>query len=57
MWIYGDDKLLYKIPYLTTSMPFEFDINVIGVNQLNIKVKSVEVGDCYVALTDLALYK
>lgn len=57
VWIYGDNKLLYKIPYLTTSTPFKFDINVSGVNQLTIKVKSEEVGACYVALTDLALYK
>ena len=57
VWIYGDNKLLYKIPYLTTSTSFKFDLDVKGVNQLTIKVKSDEVGDCYVAFTDLALYK
>lgn len=57
VWIYGDNKLLYKVPYLTTSTPFKFDINVSGVNQLTIKVKSDKAAHCYVALTDLALYK
>lgn len=57
VWIYGDEKLLYKVPYLTTSTSFNMDIDVTGVNQLTIKVKSDEVGLCYVTFADLALYK
>lgn len=57
VWFYGDGKLLYKIPYLTPSAPFKIDIDVTGVNQLTIKVKSDEPDSRYVTFTDLALYK
>ena len=53
---YGDGKLLYKATNVTKTMPFNFDINLSGVNKLTIKT----TGDTYytyVALTDLALYK
>ncbi len=56
VWIYGDGDLLYKATKVTASMPFSFDIDVRGVNQLAIKV-STEGRYSYVALTDLALYK
>ncbi len=56
VWFYGDGKLLYKATNVTSSMPFSFDIDTKGVNQLTIKVKT-EQGNSYVALTDLALYK
>lgn len=56
VWFYGDGKLLYKATAVTSSMPFDVDINVKGVNQLNIKIKTQ--GDySYTALTDMALYK
>lgn len=56
IWFYGDGKLLYKATSVTSSMPFSFDIDTRGVNQLTVKVKT-EWDRCYVALTDLALYK
>lgn len=56
VWFYGDGKLLYKATNVTASMPFSFDINTKGVNQLTIKVKT-ERNYSHVALTDLALYK
>lgn len=54
-WIYGDDELLFSATGINDSMPFKFDVDVRGVNQITIKVKSE--GDCHVALTDLALYE
>lgn len=60
VWFYGDDKLLYKATGVTSSMPFHFDIDVSGVNQLVIKIHTQHeyvFDDGYVALTDLALYK
>lgn len=55
VWFYGDNKLLHKAKYVTTSMPFEFDVDTAGVNQLTIKIKCDDRS--YVALTDLALYE
>ena len=58
--IYGDDKLIYKATAVTASMPFKFDIDIKGVNQLTIKVRASDAygdGAVPVALTDLALYK
>ncbi len=56
VWFYGDNKLLYKATNVTSSMPFSLDIDTTGVNQLTIKMKA-QGYDCYIALTDLALYK
>lgn len=56
IWFYGDGNLLYKATKVTSSMPFTFDIDTRGVNQLTIKIKT-ESHDSYIALTDLALYK
>lgn len=56
VWFYGDGKLLYKATKVTSSMPFTFDIDTSGVNQLTIKLKT-ESGVNHIALTDLALYK
>ncbi len=55
VWFYGDNKLLYKATNVTSSMPFKFEIDTKGVNQLTIKIKTQ--GDGHIALTDLALYK
>ena len=52
---YGDNKLLYKATNVTSSMPFSIDIDVLGVNQLTIKIYSQQ--NSYIGLTDLALYK
>lgn len=57
VWFYGDGTLLYKATNVTSSMPFSFDIDVSGVNQLILKIKTDAFSDSYVALTDLALYK
>jgi len=57
IWFYGDGKLLYKATHITSSMPFDFDINTSGVNQLAVKIKTKSGNSSYVALTDLALYK
>ncbi len=56
VWFYGDGKLLHKATNVTASMPFTFDIDTRGVNQLTIKVKT-EREYSWVALTDLALYE
>lgn len=56
VWFYGDNKLLYKATNVTSSMPFTLDIDVKGVNQLTIKIKTQDYY-AHVALTDLALYK
>lgn len=56
VWFYGDGKLIYKATSVTSSMPFSFDIDTRGVNQLTIKFK-VEHSYSHIALTDLALYK
>ena len=56
VWFFGDGKLLYKATAVTSSMPFNLDINVKGVNQLTIKIKPQD-RYCHVALPDLALYK
>lgn len=55
VWFYGDNKLLYKATNVTSSMPFDLDIDLAGVNQLTIKLKSEK--SSYIALTDLALFK
>ena len=55
IFFYGDGKLLYKATAVNASMPFSFDINVTGVNQLTIKLKTSVQSN--VVLTDLALYK
>ncbi len=52
---YGDDELLYKATNVTASMPFSFDIDTRGVNQLSVKLRAADLS--HVALTDLALYK
>lgn len=57
VWFYGDGKLLYKATNVTSSMPFSFDIDTKGVNQLTIKLKTEDGYHSCVALTDLALYK
>lgn len=58
VWFYGDGKLLYKATNVTSSMPFTFDINLKGINQLVVKVKKSDtVYENYIAFTDLALYK
>ena len=59
VWIYGDNKLLYKATNVTSSMPFSFDVDIKGVNQLTIKTKpyNADYTRAIVALTDLALYK
>lgn len=57
---YGDGKLIYKATAVTASMPFKFDIDIKGVNQLTIKIRANDAygqGSVPVALTDLALYK
>lgn len=56
IWFYGDDTLLYKATAVNPAMPFSFELDVEGVNQLVIKVKT-ESRYSHVALTDLALYK
>ena len=48
--------VLYKANGITASMPFSFDIDVSGVNKIIIKL-STQGQECYVALTDLALYE
>ena len=56
--IYGDDTILYKAQGVNYSMPFSFDVDVEGINELVIEVSSVHRYDgSYVALTDLALYE
>ncbi len=57
VWFYGDNRLLYKATGVTNSMPFNIDINIKGVNQLAIKIKTTSTGGHCIALTDLALYK
>ena len=54
---YGDDKLIQRVNNVTTSMPFDFDINLAGVNKLTIKIVSGYTYSHYVALTDLVLSK
>lgn len=56
VWFYGDGKLLYKATAVTSSMPFALNIDVAGVNQLTVKLRSSEAYT-YLALTDLALFK
>ena len=56
VYFYGDNKLLYKATNVTSSMPFLFDIDTAGVNQLSIKIKTQYYGS-HIALTDLELYK
>ena len=57
IFFYGDGKLLYKATGVTSSMPFSFDLNIKGVNQLVVKIKCAQNSSSHVALTDLALYK
>ena len=49
-------EVLYKANGITASMPFSFDINTKGVNQIKVTVK-VQGYYSNVALTDLGLYK
>lgn len=51
-----NDTQLYRAVGVTATMPFTFDIDVKGVNKITIRVETQERG-CFVALTDLALYK
>lgn len=55
VYFYGDNKLIYKATSVSQTMPFAFDLNIKGVNNLVIKLGMG--GNTYVALTDLALYK
>ncbi len=55
VYFYGDNKLIYKATSVSQTMPFAFDLNIKGVNNLVIKLGMGS--DTYVALTDLALYK
>lgn len=62
VYFYGDDRLIKEVNAVTKTMPFEFDINVKGVNMLTIKIKDKYLyntydATTYPALTDLALYK
>ncbi len=57
VFFYGDGKLLYKATGVTSSMPFSFDLNIKGVNQLVVKIKCAQNSSTHIALTDLALYK
>ena len=57
VYIYGDGELLYKAIGLNYSMPFKFDIDIRGVNELEIKVTSERYYTANIALTDLALYE
>lgn len=57
VFFYGDGKLLYKATGVTSSMPFSFDLNIKGVNQLAVKIKCAQNSSTHIALTDLALYK
>ncbi len=57
---YGDGKLIKKIRAVTPTMPFDFNIDITGVNLLTIKVKDEYIDswvNTHTALTDLALYK
>ena len=53
---YGDGKLLYKATGVTKTLPFTLDIDVEGVNQLEIYYYSQD-NRGYIYLTDLGLYK
>ncbi len=55
VYIYGDEELLYRAKGVTNSMPFSFEVDVKGINQLSIHLASE--GVTFIALTDLALYK
>lgn len=63
VYIYGDDELLYKAVGVTDSMPFSFEADVRGVNELKIRIGIPVTNDegwkrtFHVALTDLALYE
>ena len=52
---YGDGLELARFAEVTTSMPFSFDINVEGVNNLKITVYA-NTDRTYVALTNLGLH-
>lgn len=52
---YGDGQLLHTAKSVTGSMPFNFNINISGVNSLEVKIVSHDT--YYIALTDLALYE
>ena len=55
---FGDGKLIKEIKAVTTTMPFDFNLNITGVNSLTIKIKECGVvRNTHIALTDLALYK
>ncbi len=55
---YADDRLIKEIKAVTTTMPFDFDLNISGVNSLTIKIKECSYArNTHIALTDLALYK
>ena len=53
---YSDNKLIYKATNVTSSMPFNIDLNVSGTNNLLVKIKTYNEYT-FAALTDLALYK
>lgn len=52
VYIYGDGGLIYKATSVTSSMPFDFDVDDI----LKIKIAAKDYYT-YTALTDLALYQ
>jgi|GEM_PF-993018 len=55
---YADDRLIKEVKAVTTTMPFDFDLDISGVNSLTIKIKECSYArNTYIALTDLALYK
>lgn len=55
VFFYGDGRFIYKATAVTSSMPFNIDLDVRGVNQLTVKIKAADYS--HIALTDLALYK
>ena len=56
--LYGDGGLLYKATGVTASMPFQFNVDISGVNLLRICIRTdYDYSLRSVALTDLALYK
>lgn len=56
---YGDDEEIYRINNVTKTMPYDFNIDIEGINMLRIEL-DVQYNTSsmhYVALTDLALYE
>jgi len=51
-----DENVLFEGTGINASMPFEFDLDVRGLNKIKFKVNA-EGDYSYIALTDLALYE